>query len=539
MHADLDSRRQARDLLARARRAFDEYRSFTQSQVDRICHAMVEAGFAAAEALAQLAVEETGMGRVDGKVAKNRFATRGLWAHIHDMKTCGLIASRMEEGVHEYADPFGVIAAVIPTTNPTSTAMFKAIIALKSRNAIVVSPHPRARHCTARSIEILKEAAVGAGAPEGLLSCMTQVTLAGTEELMQHQDSDLILATGSSGLVKAAYSSGKPAFGVGPGNTPAWIDRSADPAKAARCIVDSQTFDNGTICASEQALVVDSPVMEPFLSAMKALGAHLCSAEESRKLGDLVARGPGGMNPDVVGLAPARLAEMAGFPVAEDTTVLLAFCDGVGPEHKLSREKLCPILALFERDGWEAGCSLCIEILRYGGLGHTLVLHCEDEHVIHTFAEKKPVNRILVNSPSSQGAVGYATNLEPSMTLGCGSFGGNITSDNIGPRHLLNIKRLAWVVPDYHTSRGTESFVDVGCPLGVAAGENDRAASCDRTLWQPRREKSSRGGRPQVVSGAGHRRSPGEEEELRRLIAGLLKESDSSADLRDGPGGHG
>lgn len=461
MHDDLASRQQARNLLAVTRRAFETFRSFPQKDVDRICYAMVEAGFRESQRLAEMAVEETGLGVVASKRAKNEFATRGLWAGIRDLKTCGLVSSDDARRVYEYADPFGIVAAIIPTTNPTSTALFKAIISLKARNGMVCSPHPRAARCIAESIRVVHEAAVRAGAPEGIVTCMDKVTLDGTDELMKHKGTDLILATGGMGLVRAAYASGKPAFGVGPGNSPAWIDRSADVAAAARAIVDSQTFDNGTICASEQSLVLDAPIREEALRAFRSLGAHLCNRDEAEKLGRIVVRGRS-MNPDIVGQAPARIAEMAGFTVPRDTTVLLADCDGVGWDDPLSIEKLSPVLSVFTEDGWEAGCHRCIEVLRFGGMGHTLAIHCRDERIIREFAEKKPVNRIVVNSPSSQGAVGFTTNLVPSMTLGCGSFGGNITSDNISPLHLINVKRLAWVKPEYGTSSWTGSFPDAG-----------------------------------------------------------------------------
>ncbi len=475
MHRDLGSRQQARDLLERTRAAFEVYRHFSQAKVDRICYAMVEAGYRESLRLAEMAVAETGFGRVEGKLAKNRFATRGLWRYIRELKTCGLIASDPVRGVDDYADPFGVIAAIIPTTNPTSTALFKAIIALKSRNGMVTSPHPRAAGCIGESIRVVHDAAVDAGAPEGILTVMDEVSLEGTDELMKHELTDLILATGGAGLVRAAYSSGKPAFGVGPGNSPAYVDRSADLGAAARAIVDSQTFDNATICASEQSLVLDRPIREAFLAEMKALGAHHCSTEEARKLAGIVVKGRA-MNADIVGRYPRELARMAGFEVPQETTVLLADCAGVGWEHPLSVEKLSPLLSVFTEDGYEAGCRRCLEVLAFGGMGHTLAIHCSDEAIIREFAEKKPVNRIVVNSPSSQGAVGYTTGLVPSMTLGCGSFGGNITSDNIGPMHLLNIKRLARVDARYGTPAWRDDFEDLGPAPGAAAAPGGQAA---------------------------------------------------------------
>lgn len=448
MDADLASIAEARDLLRRARVAFDAYRGTDQARVDRIAFAAVEAGYAAAERLAAMALEESGLGRLDGKIAKNRFATRGLWTAIREMRTCGIVREDAGSGVTEIADPFGVVAAVMPITNPTSTALFKSICCLKSRNAMVASPHPRASACVAEAVRIASEAAIAEGAPKDLLLCMTHVSLEGTRELMRHSGTDLILATGGSGLVREAYSSGKPAFGVGPGNVPVWVDRSADVVDAARCIVAGQTFDNGTLCSSEQAIIADRPIASALRDALVALGARWCSPEETRKLEAIVLRGRD-MNPAIVGQSAAKVAALAGFEVPPSTTVLLAAGGGTGTGYPLSHEKLCPLLAWYEVDGHEAGCRLAIDILKCGGLGHTLGLHCRDESVIRAFGIEKPVNRIVVNSPTSQGAVGFSTGLFPSLTLGCGSFGGNITSDNVGPQHLVNLKRLARVRPEF------------------------------------------------------------------------------------------
>ncbi len=442
MDKDLLSVADARQCARRARAAATRLARMSQAEVDRCCHAAVEAGYAAAAGLAQLAVEETGIGRVDSKTIKNRFATRGLWQAVAGMRTCGVVSDDIERGILEVAVPFGVVAGIIPTTNPTSTALFKAICCLKSRNAMVVSPHPRATRCIREAVRVVHDAAVAAGAPEDWVVCMQHVALEGTQALMRDKDVDLILATGGSALVRQAYSSGKPAFGVGPGNVPVYVDRSANVAGAAEAIVRSQTFDNSTLCSSEQAIVCDAPVAQRLLEELRKRGVRLLNSDETHLLEALVVK-DGGTNPAVVGLAAARIASMAGFEVAADTTVLLAPCNGVGPGHPLSYEKLAPILGWYTVEGHEAGCLLCIDILALGGRGHTLGLHCTDETVIRAFALEKPVNRIVLNAPTSLGAVGAATNLFPSMTLGCGSFGGNITSDNVGPQHLLNIKRLA------------------------------------------------------------------------------------------------
>ena len=467
MDQDLRSISDARTRALRARSAYEAYRVLDQVDVDRITHAAVEAGYAAAEALARMAVEETGIGKVDSKTVKNRFATRGLWAAIRDMRTCGVVREDVETGVTEIADPFGVVAAIIPTTNPTSTALFKAICCLKSRNAMVASPHPRAARSIQEAIRVCQDAAESAGAPKDLLLCMEDVAIEGTQALMVDPNVDLILATGGSSLVRAAYSSGKPAFGVGPGNVPAYVDRSADVEWAARCLVESQSFDNSTLCSSEQAIVCDRPVAEGLLDAMRALEAYVCSPPETAALERLVIQ-DGKKNSDIVGMDAADIARLAGFEVPPETPVIVAPYEGVGKAHPLSRETLCPLLAFYVVDGWEAGCHLCLQVLDQGGRGHTLGLHCEDEGVIRRFGLEKPVNRLVVNSPTSIGAVGFTTRLFPSLTLGCGSFGGNITSDNVGPQHLLNIKRLARVRQEWRDGKAGTTY-DHLPPIGADA----------------------------------------------------------------------
>jgi acyl-CoA reductase-like NAD-dependent aldehyde dehydrogenase len=351
--------------------------------------------------------------------------------------------------VHEIAVPMGVVAGVIPVTNPTSTALFKILISLKGRNGIVLSPHPRAVRCIAASAEVAQQAAVAAGAPPGILQCLATPTLAATGALMTHPDVAVILATGGSGLVRAAYSSGKPAFGVGPGNVPVWVDRSADPVHTARCLSASKTFDYGTLCSSEQAIVIDAPIKARLLEALRQENAVLLAGEDREKLARLVQLPGGGLNTGVVGQSAPRLAQMAGFAVPPDTTILLVEETGVGPAHPFSMEILAPILAVFTAEGWEAGCERCIALLRYGGMGHTLGIHATDEKVIREFALQKPAGRIVVNAPTSQGAVGFATRLMPSMTLGCGTMGGNISTDNITASHLVQIKRLAYGDPAF------------------------------------------------------------------------------------------
>ena len=337
----------------------------------------------------------------------------------------------------------GVVAAITPTTNPSSTVMFKALICAKSRNAVVFAPHPNARDCSREASMVMSKAAQSAGAPEGLISCLDTVTLEGTEELMADKNISIILATGGLGMVKAAHSFGKPAIGVGPGNVAVYVDRSADITKAAKDIITSKTFDNGVICSSEQAIVVHRDIASEFSRIIKGLGGHFLSSEEITRVGAVLVRG-NAMNPEMVGKAPRIIAEAAGISIPNTARLLIAPLGGVGPEYPLSREILSPIVAYYVKDDWEEACGLCLEILNFGGLGHTMVIHSTDEEVITTFAHEKPVFRILLNTAASQGAIGLSTSLIPSMTLSTGSWGGGIYTDNISAHHLLNIKRVAY-----------------------------------------------------------------------------------------------
>ncbi|MBI2930062.1 MAG: aldehyde dehydrogenase family protein [Planctomycetes bacterium] len=443
MDADLQSVQQARDLVVKARAAQELLNTFTQKQADAICAAKAEAGFREAERLAELAVEETGLGRADSKTFKNVFCTRDLWAAMKDMPTCGIIKRDDRNMVYEIAEPMGVVAAIIPTTNPTSTALYKILIAMKSRNAIVVSPHPRAIRCIAESARVMLEAALKAGAPDGCIGCMTAVTLEGTTELMRHKHTSVIVSTGGEGIVKAAYSSGKPAYGVGPGNVPTFIERTADIRLAVTRIIESQLFDYGTVCASEQSVVVDAPIAEQVREEFRRQKAYFVTPDEKKKMEPVVIKGSL-MNPEVVGQPAAKIAKMCGFAVPDDTSVLLVELKAVGPQEPISREKLCPVLGYFVEPDWHSGCERCIQVLRFGGMGHTLVIHSRNPGVIMEFALKKPAYRLLVNTGSTQGAIGASTRLFPSMSLGCGTSGGNISADNIGPQHLINVKRLAF-----------------------------------------------------------------------------------------------
>lgn len=439
---DLRALQDVRDCSERAWRAAKQVHRYTQAQIDAVCAAMAAAGARAAGDLARLAVEETDIGRVHFKILKNLFGSEGTWDAIKGEKTVGVISRDRTRGIVEVATPVGVVAGIVPTTNPTSTTLFKALIAVKGKNAIVVSPHPRSRRCIRETVEVLRRAIERAGGPPDLVTCLENPTIESTGALMKHPRVSVILATGGSGLVNAAYSSGKPAYGVGPGNTPVYVDRSADARLAARTILQSQNFDNATLCCSEQGLILDRPIASTVIAEMIANGAHECSPEETRKL-EASCNVRGHMNADVVGKDPWRIAEAAGFSVPRDTALLLAHQGGVGAQWPLSIEILAPVLSVHVVDGWQAGCETSMEMLKSDGLGHTCGVWAKDEDVLEQWYLEKPANRIIVNGPCSQGAVGYSTNLEASFSLGCGPQAGNITSDNITARHLINIKRVA------------------------------------------------------------------------------------------------
>lgn len=441
---DLASIAQARALVRRAKEVAPVLAEFSQQQIDAIVDAMAAAATPQAEALARLAHEETGYGDIADKIQKNLFASDKIYKFIRPMKTVGVVARYDDKKVIEIAEPFGVVAAIVPTTNPTSTALYKILIAIKARCPIVISPHPSAVRCITRTAELMNDAAVKAGCPAGAINWMTTVTLEGTQELMKARETSVILATGGMGLVRAAYSAGKPAYGVGPGNAPAYIERSADVTKAVRDIVTGKTFDNGLLCSSENSVVVDAPLVEEVKRQFVANGAHFLSAAEIDVLGKALVTPQRLPNPAFVGKTAAYIAQQVGISVAPGTRVLIAELAGVGRDYPLSIEKLCPVLSFYVVKDWQEGCERCKQILRYGGMGHTMSIHSRNEEVILQFGLKKPAFRIVVNTPTTLGSIGFTTSLDPSMTLGCGGWGGNITSDNISPRHLLNIKRLAY-----------------------------------------------------------------------------------------------
>ena len=443
---DLASIAEARALARRAKEAWLTLAEFSQPQIDAIVDAMAEAATPQAEAFARLAVEETGYGVVEDKIQKNLFSSRKVYDFIRPMKTVGVIARHEDRRVVDIAEPFGVVAAIVPSTNPTSTAIYKILIALKARCAIVISPHPAAVKCITRVAEVMEEAARRAGAPAGAINWMSTVTLEGTQELMKHRDVAVILATGGMGLVRAAYSAGKPAYGVGPGNAPAFIERTADVKKAVHDIIAGKTFDNGVLCSSENSVVVDEPIAEDVKCEFLAQRGYFLNKGEMDVLARQLVSPQRLPNPALVGRSAVVIAEKCGIGVPPETRVLLAPLDGVGRDYPLSIEKLCPVLSYYVVKDWQEGCERCKQILRYGGMGHTMAIHSRNEQVILEFGLHKPAYRIVVNTPTTHGSVGLSTGLDPAMTLGCGGYGGNITSDNISPRHLLNIKRLAYEV---------------------------------------------------------------------------------------------
>ncbi len=441
-HKDLVSQQEARDAVEAAHLAFGQVARFDQDKVDRICDAMSRAALAESARLGQMAHDETGFGKAEDKREKNRFAAEDVWNAFRDLKTVGVVADR--GSVVEIASPRGVVAAIIPSTNPTSTAIFKVLIAIKSRNTIVLSPHPSAARCIAETARVMREAAVHEGLPPDAIQCLTTSALEGTESLMKHKRTAVILATGGIGLVRAAYSSGKPAFGVGPGNVPVFVDRSANVAKAVSDILTGTCFDNGTICASEQSVVCDAPVAEAVRREFERQGAHILGPAEAEKVGEVLLTPQRTLNSKIVGKSAEFIANLAGVAIPGGTRCLIADCGGVGRDFPWSIEKLSPSLAFFVADGIEAGASRCKEILKFGGMGHTAGMHTESREAAIRFGAQMPASRIVINSPTTHGAIGFSTDLAPSMTLGCGSWGGNVTSDNVSPIHLMDIKRVAF-----------------------------------------------------------------------------------------------
>lgn len=488
---DLVSVQQARDLVEAAHRAQAQVAQFDQEKIDRICEAMARAALREAARLGAMAVEETGYGVPADKQEKNRFAAEDVWNYFRGLRTKGVVSESKD--VVEIASPRGVVAGIIPSTNPTSTAIFKILISIKSRNTVVLSPHPSAAKCINETARVMREAGVKEGLPAEAVGCMTTATIEGTETLMKHKQTAVILATGGIGLVRAAYSSGKPAFGVGPGNVPVCVERTADVPKAVQDILTGKCFDNGTICASEQAVVCDAPVEQAVREQFKLQGAHFVSAAEAEQLGRVVATPQRSLNPGIVGKSVEVIAKMAGISVPPGTRCLIADVAGVGRDYPLSMEKLSPILAFYVADGLTACAQLSQQVLGYGGMGHTAGIHTRSREAAVKFGAEMPASRITVNTPTTHGAIGFSTALPPSMTLGCGSWGGNVTSDNVSPLHLMDIKRVAFETRPVKSARpaaGVSQVASAPQPMrtaepAIAGGKIDRqeiAAIVDRFL---------------------------------------------------------
>lgn len=440
---DLLSVQEVRELVEKAKKAQQELAAKSQEEVDAIVRSVAYAGVRNAKRLAKMAHEETGFGIEADKVIKNIFGSLSVYERIKDMKTVGEIERDEEKKLRKIAIPVGIVAGLIPSTNPTSTAFYKSEIALKGGNAIIFSPHPNAKNCIVEAVKVIRTAIAEAGGNEDLVSVITTPTIQATDNLMRHPDVSMILATGGSAMVRAAYSSGTPAIGVGPGNGPAYIDRTADLPTAVKRIMDSKTFDNGTICASEQSVICDKDMEAAVRAEMERQGAYFLTDEQIVKLGRFILRASGTMNPQIVGKSAQVIAELAEIEVPASARVLVAKESGVGRGHPYSNEKLAPILAFYTADNYVEACKLAVEILRYEGAGHTFSMHTQDPKIVDYFAARVPASRVMVNTPSALGGIGGSTGMMPSLTLGCGAIGGSATSENVSPMHLINVRVVA------------------------------------------------------------------------------------------------
>ena len=439
---DLRSVQEVRDLVRLGQIAQEQIANYNEDQIDRIIRNMVRVAEENAVSLAQMAVEETGFGKVADKTYKNHMASTLLYDAIKDMKTIGIVSEDPIARTMEVADPVGLLMGIVPSTNPTSTAIFKSIIAIKSRNAIIFSPHPSACKCTLRAATLMRDAAVQAGAPANIVGCISMPSMPATDELMHAKDVKMIIATGGPGMVKASYSAGKPALGVGAGNSPAYIERTANVQQAVTNIIASKTFDNGTICASEQSIVCEECNKDAVIAEFQRQGAYFMSPEETDKVCKLLFKNGHAMNAKFVGRAANVIASAAGITVPENTTVLVGPQNGVGEGNPLSYEKLTTVLAFYVVKDWHEACDLSIELLQ-NGIGHTMSIHTEDRNIVLEFT-RKPASRILVNTGGSMGGTGASTGLLPSFTLGCGTYGGSSVSENVSPMHLINLKKVAY-----------------------------------------------------------------------------------------------
>ncbi|MEJ2763062.1 acetaldehyde dehydrogenase (acetylating) [Photobacterium sp. MCCC 1A19761] len=456
---DLQSIQAARELLKQAKLAQAQFAQFSQEKVDSIVAHIAAEAARHAEELAKLAHEETGFGRWQDKVLKNIFASTKVHEHIKSIKTVGIISEDPVNQVMEVGVPLGVITALVPSTNPTSTIFYKTLIALKAGNAIIFSPHPNARVCSQKAIELVKRAATEAGAPAGIVDGVSLLTMEATQELMRSKDVSLILATGGEGMVRAAYASGTPTISGGPGNGPAFIERTADIKQAVSDIITSKTFDNGVICASEQSIIAERCIYEQVHQELLAQGAYFMNEQESQQLAKILLRPNGMINPAIVGKCALSLAGIAGFSVPASTKVLISRQDSVSHQNPYAREKLCPVLGLYIEEDWRSACDRVVELLTNEGLGHTLVIHTQNPDIVRQFALEKPVFRMLVNTPAALGGIGATTNLIPALTLGCGALGGGSSSDNVGPMNLLNVRKVGYGVRNIEDLRQPEAAI--------------------------------------------------------------------------------
>ncbi len=446
---DLRSIQEARDLARLGKVAANKIADYTEEQIDKILRNMVRVAEENAVCLAQMAVEETGFGKVEDKTFKNHLAATILYESIKDMKTIDIIREDEVNKLIEIAEPVGLVMGIVPSTNPTSTAIFKAMISIKSRNAIVFSPHPSAAKCTIKAAQLMHDAAVEAGAPENVITCVTSPSIGATNELMKSKEVAIIIATGGPGMVKAAYSAGKPALGVGAGNSPAYIEKTANIEQAVRNIMASKTFDNGTICASEQSIICEECNEAAVIQQFKKHGGYFMTKEETDKVCKLLFKNGHAMNAKFVGRSPQVIASAAGIEIPQGTKVLIGRQNGVGEGNPLSFEKLTTVLGFYTVKDCYQACDLSIELLQ-NGIGHTMSIHTENKDIVMKFA-KKPASRILVNTGGTQGGTGASTGLNPSFTLGCGTWGGSSVSENVTPEHLINIKRVAYGLKDCAT----------------------------------------------------------------------------------------
>ncbi|WP_394523612.1 acetaldehyde dehydrogenase (acetylating) [Lacrimispora sp. JR3] len=476
---DLRSIQEARDLARCGEAAAKAIAKFSEEQIDAILRSMAKAGEEHALCLAEMAVEETGFGKVMDKAYKNHAASTLLYQQIKGMKTTGILSEDTVNKTIEVAEPVGLIMGIVPSTNPTSTVFFKSMIAIKSGNAIVFSPHPSAAKCTLKAAEVMRDAAVAAGAPEGIIGCVSMPSMSSTNELMKGKEVNIIIATGGPGMVKAAYSAGKPAIGVGAGNSPAYIEKTANVKEAVKTILASKTFDYGTICASEQSIICEECNEAEVISELKSQGGYFMTKEETDKVCSLLFKNGHSMNAKFVGRSPQVIASAAGIQIPEGTRVLIGRQEGVGEGYPLSYEKLTTVLGFYTVKDWEEACGLSIRLLQ-NGIGHTMSIHTQDRDKVLKFAAK-PASRILVNTGGSQGGTGISTGLPIAFTLGCGTCGGSSVSENVSPKHLINIKTVAYGLRDCATIAADDpTFMWKDNGTKAASSPADFAASFEK-----------------------------------------------------------